>query len=82
MVPLLSSIGLHESLHIFDTFSKVSSSRLDPTITSDASFISNGFGATAPSETLAFVQTPFSIEIFTPHPTTAISISVLGVILK
>ena len=42
MVPLLSSIGLHESLHIFDTFSKVSSSRLDPTNISDASSSSGG----------------------------------------
>ena len=59
MVPLLSLIGLQALIQRLATFSSISEFRSVPIIMSDASLMRSGVGATAPSETLAAVQTLF-----------------------
>ena len=75
-------MGLQACIQRSATLSRTSEFKSVPTIIFEASSISRGVGATAPSDTLAEVQILLSNVMFTAQPTTAISISVLGVILK
>ena len=82
IVPLLSSIGLHAFFAAWASFFNAALSNLVPIIASAHSSTHSTVGATAPKATRASVITPLSERKLTAQPTTAISISVLGMNLK
>src|SRR5262249_1842972 len=82
MVPRLSSIGRQAARQASAAFSTAASSSFEPTSALPAGSTSSAVGATAPRPTRAAVQTPsFSVRL-TPRPTTAMSISVRGIMRK
>src|SRR5207248_3733135 len=82
MVPRLSSIGRQATEQALAAALSAASSSLLPTSAFAAASTRSTVGATAPSPTLAVVHTPpFSVRL-TPQPTTAMSISVRGIIRK
>src|ERR1700760_3468670 len=82
MVPRLSSMGRQAALQAPAAFSSAASSRREPISAFAAGSTSSTVGATAPSPTRAAVQTPpFKVRL-TPTPTTAISISVRGIMRR
>ena len=82
IVPLLSLIGLHAFSAARANFFNSVSSTLVPISALEHSSTQRTFGATAPSATRASVIITLSKRKLTPHPTTAISMSVLGMNLK
>src|SRR6516225_5273309 len=82
MVPRLSSIGRQAARQAAAAASSAASSRREPTSAFAAGSIRSAVGATAPSPTRAAAQTPsFNVRL-TPRPTTAISISVRGIMRR
>src|SRR6266851_4996472 len=82
MVPRLSSIGRQAAEQALAAVLTVASSSLLPISAFAASSTSSTVGATAPRPTRAAVQTPSFKVRLTPTPTTAMSISVRGIIRK
>src|SRR5450759_4403146 len=79
IVPRLSSIGLQARRAAWSSAASTVSSSVRPIRAAAASGTRIAVGATAPSTTLASVQTPPGSSVtLTPAPTTAISISVRG----
>src|SRR5277367_960408 len=82
MVPRLSSIGRQAAEQALAAALSAASSSLLPINALAAASTKSTVGATAPSPTRAAVQTPpFNVRL-TPTPTTAMSISVRGIIRK
>src|SRR5258708_31825454 len=82
MVPRLSSIGLQAARQAAAAAFTAASASLLPISACAAASTKSTVGATAPSPTRAAVQTPpFNVRL-TPQPTTAMSISVRGIIRK
>src|SRR5882724_12834388 len=82
MVPRLSSIGRQAAEHAAAATLSAASSSLLPISAFAAGSTSSTVGATAPRPTRAAVQTPsFKVKL-TPQPTTAMSISVRGIMRK
>src|ERR1700688_4984556 len=82
MVPRLSSIGRQAAEQAAAAAFSAASSSLLPIRAFAAGSTSSTVGATAPSPTRAAVQTPFFIVRLTPQPTTAMSISVRGIMRR
>src|ERR1700730_13498696 len=82
MVPRLSSIGRQAAEQAAPAAVSAASSSLLPFSAFAAASTSSTVGATAPSPTRAAVHTPFLSVRLTPQPTTAMSISVRGIMRK
>ena len=82
MVPRLSSIGRQAAEQAAAAFASAASSSLEPISALAASSTSSTVGATAPRPTRAAVTVPSLIVRLTPTPTTAMSISVRGIMRK
>src|SRR5436309_178483 len=82
MVPRLSSIGRQAAEQALAAALSAASSSLLPTSAFAAASTGSTVGATAPSPTRAAVHTPALSVRLTPQPTTAMSISVRGIMRK
>ena len=82
MVPRLSSIGRQAAEHAAAAFASAASSSFEPISALAASSTSSTVGATAPRPTRAAVTVPSLIVRLTPTPTTAMSISVRGIMRR
>src|SRR6266849_2305717 len=83
LVPRLSSIGRHAAAAACARRSSAGASRREPTSAAPASSTRRTVGATAPSDTRAAKHTPSASSVtLTPTPTTAMSISVRGVMRR